>query len=505
MTNSVPAITLHNVTKEFPGVVALEDVSLSISAGGVRAISGENGAGKSTLIKIISGVYPRDSYQGEFRVFGETAAFGGIEDAEQRGIITIYQELSLFNQLSVAENVFMENMPTRYGLIDWDLITRQTRSILDELELPAVSPEAKVGSLGIGQQQLVEIARALAKNARILILDEPTSALADHEVETLFRIIRKLRDNGVTCVYISHRLSEIMHLADDVTVLRDGRLVGQEPIENVTVGKMIYMMVGRKMENLFPKKTFNRGEKVLEVRGLTLRHPTIPGRNLLSNVSFDAYRGELLGIAGLMGSGRTELATAIFGIGADRRSGDIYLEGKQLSIKTPNQAIANGIAYLPEDRKRHGLVLPMSVKNNMTLANLNRLEHRFLNDNEEVAISTRYVQRLNVKTPSVLTSTRNLSGGNQQKVVIGKWLHTQPKVVLLDEVTRGIDVGAKFEIYKIINTLVDDGVVVVFISSELPELLGLCDRILVMQNGRISGELSAADATQEDIMHLATS
>ena len=262
MTNSVPAITLHNVTKEFPGVVALEDVSLSISAGGVRAISGENGAGKSTLIKIISGVYPRDSYQGEFRVFGETAAFGGIKDAEQRGIITIYQELSLFNQLSVAENVFMENMPTRYGLIDWDLITRQTRSILDELELPAVSPEAKVGSLGIGQQQLVEIARALAKNARILILDEPTSALADHEVETLFRIIRKLRDNGVTCVYISHRLSEIMHLADAVTDLRDGRLVGQEPIENVTVGKRIYMMVGRKMENLFPKKTFNRGEKV---------------------------------------------------------------------------------------------------------------------------------------------------------------------------------------------------------------------------------------------------
>jgi ABC-type sugar transport system ATPase subunit len=505
MREAATAIELRHVTKKFPGVTALDDVSIIVSEGDVHAILGENGAGKSTLIKIISGVYNHGTFDGELYFFGERVSLGSIRDAEKLGIVTIYQELSLFNELSVAENIFAENMPTRFGVIDWEQINRRTRKLLDELELGDVSPATRVGNLGIGQQQLVEIARGLSKNARVMILDEPTSALSDHEVETLFRIIRKLRDSGVTCIYISHRLSEVTQLVDVATVLRDGRFVGQDDVANLTISKMIYMMVGRQMDDLFPKMEFERREKVLEVRDLTLMHPTIPDKRLVDSVSFDAYRGELLGIAGLMGSGRTELATTIFGIASERSTGEILLEGKPVPIHSPNQAIANGIVYLPEDRKRHGLVLPMSVKNNMTLAHMNSSRRSIIDADEEVADTMLYVNKLSIKTPSVVSLVRNLSGGNQQKVVIGKWLMTKPKVMILDEVTRGIDVGAKFEIYKIMNELVSQGVVVIFISSELPELLGLCDRILVMQNGRLSGEIEAAGASQEDVMHLATS
>ncbi len=498
------AVELSGVTKTFPGVTALDNVSFEIPAGTVHAVCGENGAGKSTLIKIVSGVYPHGSYSGQLLVNGHEAAFSGIKDAERVGIVTIYQELSLFNKLSVAENIFTENMATRWGLIDWGQIMRRTRQLLDELDLFDVSPDERIENLGIGQQQLIEIARALAKNARILILDEPTSALAEHEVETLFKIIRRLRDSNVTCIYISHRLSEVMQIADDVTVLRDGRFVGQNRIADVTVAKLIFMMVGRQMDDLFPKRSFTKGSMVLEVRGLSLRHPTIEDRYLVDNVHLEVHKGELLGIAGLMGSGRTELATTIFGIAPERKAGSVYLNGEEIDIRNPNQAISRGIAYLSEDRKRFGLVLGMSVKNNMTLANLNRESGHLINASQEVAVTSEYVNSLDVKTPSLLSNVRNLSGGNQQKVVIGKWLLTDPKVIILDEVTRGIDVGAKFEIYKIINQLIERGVAVVMISSELPEIISMCDRILVMRNGTISGEVYARDATQERIMNLAT-
>ncbi|UCF98402.1 MAG: ATP-binding cassette domain-containing protein, partial [Spirochaetaceae bacterium] len=462
-------LVMQQITKEFPGVLALNEVSLMVRRAEIHAICGENGAGKSTLIKILSGVYPYGSYKGQIFIDGQERVFHTIKDAERSGIATIYQELALFKKLSIAENIFMGSAPAKLGIIDWDRMHFETGKWLSEVGLN-INPEELVGNLGVGQQQLVEIAKALSKNAKILILDEPTSALAEHEVQVLMEIIRNLKQKGVTCIYISHKLSEILNIGDSITVMRDGELISTENREKTNVKKLIYQMVGRTLENLFPKEKFKRGKPALEVRNLNFRDPENSEALVIKNVSFTAFEGEILGIAGLMGSGRTELATSIFGVNARYRTGEILIHGKEVEIGNPVEAIKNGLVYLSEDRKRYGLILLMSVKENITLASLRKVSGLSINQNAEIDYTNKYIRYLDIRTPSTETKTMNLSGGNQQKVVLGKWLMTEPRILILDEVTRGIDVGAKYEIYKIMNKLVESGVVVIMISSEMPEI-----------------------------------
>lgn len=497
------ALVMENISKEFPGVRALNKVTLRVRPAEIHAICGENGAGKSTLMKIVSGVYPHGTYEGTIAIHGQERAFHSIRDAENAGIVTIYQELALFKKLSIAENIFAGTAPSRYGIIQWDRMHFETRRWLAEVGMN-VNPEERVENLGVGQQQLVEIAKALSRNARILILDEPTSALAEHEVQILMDILRQLKQKGVTCIYISHKLNEIIEIGDRITVMRDGELIKTDEKANLDVRKLIYMMVGRTLDNLFPKESFRRGEVALEVKELNLFDPKKPGARVLKEVSFKAHKGEILGIAGLMGSGRTELASSIFGINARYRTGEILIHGKSVRIDNPVQAIRSGLAYLSEDRKRYGLVLLMSVKENISLASLGKVAGLAIHEQKEIDYTNRFVQYLGIKTHSVETPVKNLSGGNQQKVVLGKWLMTEPQIFILDEVTRGIDVGAKYEIYKIMNKLVDSGVAVIMITSEMQEILGMSDRILVMHEGRINGEFSREQATQEKIMHCAT-
>lgn len=496
-------LEMNNITKIFPGVTALSNVTLKVKPDEIHGICGENGAGKSTLIKILSGVYPYGSFEGQIFLDNQEHQFYNIKTTEQAGIATIYQELALFKKLSIAENVFMGDAPTKYGVIQWDTMHYETQKWLTEVGMD-VNPEEKVENLGVGQQQLVEIAKALSKNARILVLDEPTSALTESEVEILMDILRKLKRKGVTCIYISHKLSELIEIADRITVLRDGELIGTVDKEHVDTNKLIYMMVGRTLDNQFAKEKCDRGDVAFEVRNINVYDSENVEKRIIKDVSFKAYEGEILGIAGLMGSGRTELAEGIFGIRAKYRTGEILIRGKKVQISSPVQAIKKGLVYLSEDRKRYGLVLGMSVKENTTLASLKKVAKFMINENEEIHYTNKYVSYLGIRTPSVETQMNNLSGGNQQKVVLGKWLMTEPQIFILDEVTRGIDVGAKYEIYKIMNQLVKSGVIVIMISSELPEILGLSDRIIVMHEGRINGEFMAEEATQEKIMHCAT-
>ncbi len=497
-------LELKGITKIFPGVKALSSVSLGVLPSEIHGICGENGAGKSTLIKILSGVYPHGTFSGSILLEGREQVFHNTTDAERAGIATIYQELALFKKLSIAENIFMGRAPSRLGVIQLEKVYAETRHWLAEVGMTTVSPEEKVEHLGIAQQQLVEIAKALSKSARVLILDEPTSALAEHEVGILMQILRNLKKKDVTCIYISHKLSEIIEISDRITVLRDGEHIGTDLKSSLDVKKLIFMMVGRNLENMYPKEQFQRGKATLQVKNLNVYDPEQPRERIIKDVSFTAFASEILGIAGLMGSGRTELASAIFGINASYRTGQIIVSGNEVQINNPMQAIENGLVYLPEDRKRHGLVLPMSVKENATLASLSKMAGPFINESREINLTNKYVRELGIKTPSVETAVRTLSGGNQQKVVLGKWLMTEPVILLLDEVTRGIDVGAKYEIYKIMNVLVRSGVTLIMISSELPEILGMCDRILVMHEGSITGEFSAKEATQELIMQYAT-
>ena len=496
-------LAMENITKVFPGVRALNNVTLKIVPQEIHAICGENGAGKSTLIKILSGIYPHGTFEGKIYLENKEQMFHTIRDAEDAGIATIYQELALFKKLSVAENIFMGNAPSRYGIIAWDKVYFETRKWLDEVGMN-VSPEEKVENLGVGQQQLVEIAKALSKKAKILILDEPTSALAESEVQILMEILSNLKKKGVTCIYISHKLREIVEIGDRITVLRDGELIRTDHRENLDTEKIIFMMVGRSLDNLYPKEQFKRGKVAFEVKNLNLRDPEKPTEFIIRDVSFKAYEQEILGIAGLMGSGRTELASSIFGIDAHQRTGELFIRGQKVQIKNPIQAIKNGLVYLSEDRKRYGLVSLMSVKENITLASLKKIARLTINEDKEIEYTNKYIQYLGIRTPSVETLLDNLSGGNQQKVVLGKWLMTEPKILILDEVTRGIDVGAKYEIYKIINKLVKSKVVVIMISSELPEIIGMCDRILVMHQGKINGAFNRDEATQEKIIHCAT-
>ncbi|MFB5193523.1 xylose ABC transporter ATP-binding protein [Neobacillus sp. KR4-4] len=496
-------LEMRQITKEFPGVKALSDINIKVKRGEIHALCGENGAGKSTLIKTLCGIYPYGTYSGEIVFNGQVQQFQEIRDAEEKGIVCIHQELALVQELSVQENIFLGNEPNNLGVINWDDMYNKTVQLLEQLEL-RVDPEEKVGNLGVGQQQLIEIAKALSKNAKLLILDEPTSALTEKESEILIGIIKKLKKQGVTSIYISHKLDEVMSLADSISAIRDGQYIGTEIAEKIDKNKLIYMMVGRVLDKLFPRVEHSRGELAFEIRNFTVYDPSKINKKIIDNVTFQAYRGEIVGIAGLMGAGRTEFVSSIFGAFPGKVEGEIYLEGKKVTINNPFDAIKNGIALVSEDRKGSGLVLDMDIKQNISMASLDAVSKLIINENKEVTISNKFVSMLNIKTSGVETIVNNLSGGNQQKVVIGKWLMTEPKVLILDEPTRGIDIGAKYEIYKIMNDLVDKGVIVVMVSSELEEVLGMSDRVYVMTEGNFSAELSIEEASQEKIIYYAT-
>jgi putative multiple sugar transport system ATP-binding protein len=501
----VTILEMRGITKTFPGVKALQDVNLEVERGEIHAICGENGAGKSTLMKVLSGVYPHGSYDGEIVFDGEPCRFTGIRDSEARGIVIIHQELALAPNLSIAENIYLGNEQSRRGLIDWNRTNHAAEQLLRRVGLPD-SPVTPVVDLGVGRQQLVEIAKALSKEVRLLILDEPTAALNDEDSAHLLDLIRGLRDEGITCVIISHKLNEVLAIADRVTILRDGRTISTLSAGEVTEEKIISGMVGRDLDHRFPPHTSSVGAEVLRIEDWTVHSPTQHGRVLVRNANLTLRRGEIVGLAGLMGAGRTELAMSVFGRSYGTGiSGRIVKDGKEIHLRSVRDAIRHGIAYATEDRKRYGLNLIEDIKRNVSAAALGKLAKRgWVDDNEEYRVAEEYRRSLNIKAPTVSSVTGKLSGGNQQKVVLSKWIFTDPDVLILDEPTRGIDVGAKYEIYTIINRLADAGKAVLLISSELPELLGLCDRIYTLSAGRITGEVARADATQEGLMTLMT-
>lgn len=497
-------LEMNAITKEFPGVRALDGVTLDLRQGEFHALVGENGAGKSTLMKVLSGVHPHGAYGGSIRVGGQEKRFHSVRDAAEAGIAIIFQELSLVKELTVGENIFLGREPSKLGVIAWSELYERARGILAELGLD-IDPRISVGTLGIGQQQLVEIAKALSQNAKILVLDEPTAALTDAEVDLLFSILRGLKSRGVGMIYISHRLDEVFRMSDRTTVLRDGKTVGTSPAKDLTVDRVIAMMVGREVGDIFPRASHTFGETMLRVSGLTAFDEADDSKCILQNVSFDVRAGEVVGIAGLMGSGRSELLMNVFGAWNGRRRGTIEIDGRTLAIQNPSDAIEAGIGFVTEDRKRFGLLLDQTIRENMVLAGLRRISGRFITHKaRETAAAASAMTSLKVKASSPATVTGALSGGNQQKVVLGKWLLANPKVLLLDEPTRGIDVGAKQEIYAEINRLAKEGLAIVMVSSELPEVLGLSDRIVVLHDGRVAAQFSKSEATPEKVMAAAT-
>ncbi len=497
-------LEMRSIVKEFPGVRALDGVSFTLEAGEFHSLVGENGAGKSTLMKVLSGVYPAGTYEGEILINDRPQQFRNVRDSENAGVAIIFQELSLVKELTVGENIFLGQAPSKLGVIDWSALYHRASKLLKDLNLQ-IDPRVPVGSLGIGQQQLVEIAKALSKKAKILVLDEPTAALTESEVETLFSILAKLKADGVGMIYISHKLDEVFEMSDRITVLRDGRTVATHAASDLNKEKVIQLMVGREVGDIFPKVEHALGDVAMEVTGLTAYSVDDPTKKVVDDVSFSVRKGEVLGVAGLMGAGRTELLTALFGAWQGNYSREISVEGQPVQIDSPSDAISNGIAFVTEDRKRFGLILDQTIMDNMTLAGLKSISGRMLtNRSREIAAVRVPMSSLHIKANSPLTVAGTLSGGNQQKVVLGKWLLTGPKVLFLDEPTRGIDVGAKQEIYTEINKLAKEGLAIILVSSELPEVLGLSDRILVLHEGRMTGEFSRADATPEKVMTAAT-
>ncbi|MGA5471536.1 multiple monosaccharide ABC transporter ATP-binding protein [Streptomyces arboris] len=502
---------MRAIVKTFPGVRALSEVALSVQRGEVHALCGENGAGKSTLMKVLSGVHPHGTYEGEILFDGEPCRFKGISASERHGIVIIHQELALVPYLSIAENIFLGNEPSRRGIIDWREVLRRAAELLRRVGLDE-HPETRVADIGVGKQQLVEIAKALAKDVRLLILDEPTAALNDEDSAQLLRLMRELKDQGITSIIISHKLNEIAQIADSVTILRDGRSIETLDVRDpaTTEDRIIRGMVGRSLDSRFPDRTPYKGpadvDPVLEIRDWTVRHPLDHSRKVVDRVSLRVRRGEIVGVAGLMGAGRTELAMSVFGRSYGRyEQGTVLKDGRAVRTRTVPEAIANGIAYVTEDRKHYGLNLQDSVSRNISLASLRRLVRRGVVDaHEERGVAERYRRTMGIKAPNVLEPVGRLSGGNQQKVVLSKWILVGPDVLILDEPTRGVDVGAKFEIYTVIDRLAAEGKAILLISSELPELLGMCDRVYTMAAGRLTGEVTREDATQEVLMRHMT-
>lgn len=484
-------LTLKNITKEFPGVKALDDVTINIERGTIHGLVGENGAGKSTLIKVLAGIYQPN--KGEIILDGKPCRFNSPIEARRAGISVVHQEIKLAEPLSVAENMFLGNVQLKNGLVDWKGMRRRAREIVEDLGMD-IDINAQVSSLTVAKKQIVEIMHAINNNSRILIMDEPSAVLTDRELEVMFRIVKQLRDKGITIIYISHRLDEIFGLCSNVSVLRDGCHIDTIPVASVDRQGLINMMVGREMGQEYPKEVGNVGGTILEVKNLS--------RGILQDISFEVKSGEGFGISGLVGAGRTELARAILGIDKPE-SGEVYVRGKKVHYRTFADAIRDGLGLIQEDRKLQGLVQIMSVKRNTTLVNMKRvLRAGVISSSLEEKLSKEYADKLHVVTPSMETEVQYLSGGNQQKVVIAKWLFQNSEILFLDEPTRGIDVGAKAEIYRLINRMAKEGKTIIMISSEMPELLGMCDRIMVMHEGHKMGELNAAEATQAKIMAL---
>lgn len=502
-----PILEMKNIAKEFPGVKALDNVSFRVAEGEIHCLVGENGAGKSTLMKILSGVYAAGEYSGEIFFRGELQRFNGIRDSEGAGIGIIYQELALVPEMTVYENIFLGHEIKKGWLVDWNETIRAANAIIKKVKLD-IHSAVKAKDLGVGKQQLVEIAKTLSRDVRLLILDEPTAALNEADVENLFDLLRDLKHQGVTCIMITHKLKEVMDIADSVTVLRDGKTICTLDAHKGEVSESILIrhMVGREIDNIYPKRTHERSEEIVfEVDDWTAYDPAVE-RTILKNNKFNVKKGEIVGFSGLMGSGRTELALSIFGNPQRYHlQGTMFVNGRREHFSHPEEAIQAGLAYVSEDRKRNGLILIQDVKQNVTLANLRAIANRgVVNENAEIKVANDYKSSLNIKTPTIEQKVLNLSGGNQQKVSLAKWLFASPHILILDEPTRGIDVGAKYEIYTIMNQLVEQGMSIIMISSELPEVLGMSDRVYIVSRGEITGELPVEEATQEKIMHLAT-
>ncbi len=491
---NTPVLEVKNIWKEFPGVIALKGINETFLKGEVHAIVGENGAGKSTLIKVISGVFSPN--KGDIFLKGKKVRFSSPLDAKSHGIVTIFQELSVLPNLSVAENIFIGREKTSMGFLSYRDLYKRTEEILKNLDISDISPATITGKLSVAYQQLVEIGRAISGKAEIIIMDEPTSSLTETEVKTLFKIINKLKESGVTVIYISHKLEEIFQIADRVTVMRDGEKVGIYNIDEVTEDKVVELMVGRKLESYYVKDSSPKDEVVLEVRGFTGER--------FKNVSFNLKKGEILGFSGLVGAGRTELMMSLFGF-LPYEKGEVFINGKKVNIRSPQDAINHNIGLVPEDRKMQGLILIMTVRENITLPSLDNLKTAgFIKLAEEAKIAKKMVKDLSIKTPSIEQKTLNLSGGNQQKVVLAKWLNLKPRILILDEPTRGIDVGAKAEIYKLMNDMAKEGISIIMVSSELPEILAMSDRVAVMAEGELTAILEHDEIKEERIMHFAT-
>ena len=506
-----PVLEMRSITKTFPGVKALSDVTLSVAEGEIHAICGENGAGKSTLMKVLSGVYPHGSYEGEIYFQGELCEFKDIRASENRGIVIIHQELALVPYLSLAENIFLGNEHATRGVISWNETLRHAKQLLKRVGLPD-QPTTRVADIGVGKQQLVEIAKALSKEVKLLILDEPTAALNDEDSRKLLDLILELKAAGISCIIISHKLNEIERVADSITIIRDGKTIETLSVSEgeVNEDRIIRGMVGRDLEHRFPEREAYTGKDAdqiaFAVQDWTVHHPIDQHRKVVDGVSIEVRRGEIIGLAGLMGAGRTELAMSVFGRSYGRDvSGTVFKDGAEIRTRTVPEAIDHGIAYVTEDRKALGLNLIDNISRNISLSALEKVaKNGVINEHEETRVAQGFRKTMNIKAPTVFEGVGKLSGGNQQKVVLSKWIFSDPDVLILDEPTRGIDIGAKSEIYAVINQLAAEGKAVVFISSELPELLGMCDRIYTMSSGRLTGEIARQDATQELLMRHMT-
>ncbi|MCQ2466684.1 MAG: ATP-binding cassette domain-containing protein [Clostridia bacterium] len=496
-------LEMKNITKTFPGVKALDNVNLKVEEGEIHALVGENGAGKSTLMNVLSGIYPYGTYEGDIIYNGKVCHFQKIKDSEAKGIVIIHQELALVPYMSIGENMFLGNERGSSLKIDWIDTHSRAKELLEVVGLNE-SSETLIKDIGVGKQQLVEIAKALAKNAKLLILDEPTSSLNEEDSKALLDLLLKFKQQGMTSIIITHKLNEVSYVADKITVIRDGSTIETltKGVDDFSEARIIKGMVGRELTDRFPKRVPNIGETMLEIKDWNVYHPLYLEQKVVDNVSINVKRGEVVGISGLMGAGRTELAMSVFGRSyGENISGQVFMNGKRVEFRTVEEAIRNKLAYVTEDRKGNGLILSNPIKINTTLANLKGVSKRSIIDKDkEYAVAVEYKEKLRTKCPTVEQNVGNLSGGNQQKVLLAKWMFTDPDVLILDEPTRGIDVGAKYEIYCIINQLVAEGKSVIMISSELPEVLGMCDRVYVMNEGRIVGEMDVKDASQEKIM-----
>jgi len=498
----------RNITKDFPGVRALDNVSFSLMPKQIHALCGENGAGKSTLINVLSGFFPRSTYKGDLLMGDKVVSFKTISDAENMGIAVIHQELNLFNELTVTENLFLGHEIHSHGVLDWNEMYTQTNEWIKRLKLDGVGPKSRLGDLGVGKQQLIEIARALRlQDVRALILDEPTAALTENETEILLDILRDLRNGGTSIIYVSHKLDEVMEIADYVTVFRDGATVGGDEIKNLTQKDIIKMMVGRDINDMYPEREpLVEREAIFEVKNFNV-YEHVTNKVIVKDASLGLRKGEILGLFGLVGAGRTELLSSVFGIPTYKSQGEVFLEGKKVNIKSAFDAMDLGITYCTEDRKESGIIPNMNIRENISIAFLTMFRNKLAIDREkEITKAKEQVAALNIKTPSLTTKIVNLSGGNQQKVLLARNLVGDIKILILDEPTRGIDVGAKHEIYTIMNELIKQGVSIIMISSELPEILGMCDRVVVMHRGEIKGEFDNSNKkiTQEMIMTSAT-